>query len=78
MELRDRDLLTVEEVAEICRVSSASVYMWLRKGKLKGAKTAARMYVVSVAELLPFMRKGRFQVPDYLAEYKGTGDTVAA
>ena len=70
MQLRDRDLLTVAEVAEICRVSSASVYMWLRKGKLKGTKTAARMYVVSLDELLPFMRAGRFHMPDYLAEYE--------
>ncbi len=78
MKLKDRDLFTVAEVAEICRVSSASVYMWLRKGKLNGTKTAARMYVVSLSELLPFMRKGRFNIPDYLAEGESSENTVAA
>ncbi len=44
----EREIVTVAEACEICRVSRRTIYMWLQAGKIESIRTAGgqrRIYV---------------------------------
>jgi len=63
---RHEHLLTVEELAECARCSTASIYRWVREGKLASNKVGHRhLFRATDAEkLLGYMPEPRKQAPN--------------
>jgi len=63
---RHDHLLTVEELAEYARCSTASIYRWVREGKLASNKVGHRRLfrATDIQELLGFMPAPREQPPN--------------
>lgn len=57
--LEKLDILAVAEIAELLKVSTATVYLWIRKGFLK-AKTSHRRKLILV-ELNEFLKFQEFK-----------------
>jgi excisionase family DNA binding protein len=51
------DILTVEEVAKILKVSKRTVYRWIETGDLKVARIGRKTYRVFESDLNTFIRK---------------------
>lgn len=50
------DILTVEEVAKVLKVSKRTVYRWVEDGDLKTAKIGRKTYRVFESELKRFIK----------------------
>jgi len=63
---RREHLLTVEELAEYARCSTASIYRWVREGKLASNKVGHRRLfrATDIQKLLGFMPAPREQPPN--------------
>lgn len=48
------EVLTVDEVAKKCRVTSQTVYGWLNSGTLKGTKLAGNVWRIHARHLATF------------------------
>ena len=51
------DILTIEEVAKILKVSKRTVYRWVDSGDLKTARIGRKTYRVFESDLRKFVRK---------------------
>ena len=51
------DILTIEEVAKILKVSKRTVYRWVDSGDLKTARIGRKTYRVFESDLRKFIRK---------------------
>jgi len=51
------DILTIEEVAKILKVSKRTVYRWIDSGELKVARIGRKTYRVFESDLKKFIRK---------------------
>lgn len=51
------DILTIEEVAKILKVSKRTVYRWVDNGDLKVARIGRKTYRVFESDLRKFVRK---------------------
>lgn len=53
---RRDDILTIEEVAKILKVSKRTVYRWIDSGNLKVARIGRKTYRVFESDLRKFIR----------------------
>jgi excisionase family DNA binding protein len=51
-------LYTPEQAAEVLQVTAAAVREWLKRGKLKGAKVAGRLWRIKESDLEDFLKAG--------------------
>lgn len=51
------DILTIEEVAKVLKVSKRTVYRWVESGDLKVARIGRKTYRVFESDLNKFIRK---------------------
>ena len=54
---RKDDILTVEEVAKLLKVSKRTVYRWIESGDLKVARLGRKTYRVFESDLRRFLKK---------------------
>lgn len=54
---RRDDILTIEDVAKILKVSKRTVYRWIDSGDLKVARIGRKTYRVFESDLNKFIRK---------------------
>ncbi len=54
---RRDDILTIQEVAKILKVSNRTVYRWIDSGDLKVARIGRKTYRVFESDLRKFIRK---------------------
>lgn len=54
---RKDDILTIEEVARVLKVSKRTVYRWVDSGDLKVARIGRKTYRVFESDLNRFIRK---------------------
>ena len=54
---RSDDILTIEEVAKVLKVSKRTVYRWVDSGDLKVARIGRKTYRVFESDLRKFIRK---------------------
>ena len=50
------DILTIEEVAKVLKVSKRTVYRWIDTGELKTARIGRKTYRVFESELKRFIK----------------------
>ncbi|MDP3043633.1 MAG: helix-turn-helix domain-containing protein [bacterium] len=51
------DILTIQEVAKVLKVSNRTVYRWVDSNDLKAAKIGRKTYRVFESDLRKFVRK---------------------
>jgi len=51
------DILTIEDVAKVLKVSKRTVYRWVESGDLKVARIGRKTYRVFESDLNKFIRK---------------------
>lgn len=51
------NILTIQEVAKVLKVSNRTVYRWIDSGDLKAAKIGRKTYRVFESDLRKFVRK---------------------
>ncbi|MCK5062121.1 helix-turn-helix domain-containing protein [Candidatus Parcubacteria bacterium] len=51
------DILTIQEVAKVLKVSTRTVYRWVDTGDLKVARIGRKTYRVFESDLRKFIRK---------------------
>jgi len=51
------DILTIEEVSSILKVSKRTIYRWIESGDLKVARIGRKTYRVFESDLRKFIRK---------------------
>ena len=51
------DILTIEEVSKILKVSKRTVYRWIDSGELRVARIGRKTYRVFESDLRKFIRK---------------------
>jgi len=51
------DILTIEEVSKILKVSKRTIYRWIDSGDLKVARIGRKTYRVFESDLRKFLRK---------------------
>ena len=51
------DILTIEEVSKILKVSKRTIYRWIDAGDLKVARIGRKTYRVFESDLRKFLRK---------------------
>ena len=51
------DILTIQEVAKILKVSTRTVYRWIDEGDLKVARIGRKTYRVFESDLRKFIKK---------------------
>ena len=51
------NLLTIQEVAKVLKVSKRTVYRWIEEGDLKVARIGRKTYRVFESDLNKFIRK---------------------
>lgn len=51
------DILTIEEVSKILKVSKRTIYRWIDSGDLKVARIGRKTYRVFESDLRKFIRK---------------------
>ncbi len=51
------DILTIQEVAKVLKVSDRTVYRWIDSGDLKAAKIGRKTYRVFESDLRKFVKK---------------------
>jgi len=54
---RSDDILTIQEVAKLLKVSNRTVYRWIDSGDLKVARIGRKTYRVFESDLKRFIRK---------------------
>jgi excisionase family DNA binding protein len=54
---RKDDILTIEEVAKVLKVSKRTVYRWIETGELKVARIGRKTYRVFESDLRKFIKK---------------------
>ena len=54
---RRDDILTIQEVAKLLKVSNRTVYRWIESGDLKVARIGRKTYRVFESDLRKFIRK---------------------
>jgi len=54
---RKDDILTIQEVAKVLKVSTRTVYRWIDTGDLKVARIGRKTYRVFESDLYKFIRK---------------------
>lgn len=54
---RQDDILTIQEVAKILKVSNRTVYRWIDSGDLRVARIGRKTYRVFESDLRKFIRK---------------------
>ena len=54
---RKDDILTIQEVAKVLKVSTRTVYRWIDTGDLKVARIGRKTYRVFESDLNKFIRK---------------------
>ena len=54
---RNDDILTIEEVAKVLKVSKRTVYRWIESEDLKVARIGRKTYRVFESDLKKFIRK---------------------
>ena len=54
---RKDDILTIQEVAKVLKVSTRTVYRWVDAGDLKVARIGRKTYRVFESDLRKFIRK---------------------
>ncbi|MCK5212190.1 helix-turn-helix domain-containing protein [Candidatus Parcubacteria bacterium] len=54
---RKDDILTIQEVAKVLKVSTRTVYRWVDTGDLKVARIGRKTYRVFESDLRKFIRK---------------------
>lgn len=54
---RKGDILTIQEVAKVLRVSTRTVYRWVDSGDLKVARIGRKTYRVFESDLRSFIKK---------------------
>ena len=54
---RRDDILTIQEVAKLLKVSNRTVYRWIESGDLKVARIGRKTYRVFESDLRRFIRK---------------------
>ena len=58
MARRDASLLTTGQAAKLCEVTPDSILKWIRKGRLRGVRTAGGHYRVRLGDLQPHLPPG--------------------
>lgn len=58
-ELENRLVYTIEQVAEILMVSTATVWSLIRSGKLSASKITGRIYRITKEDLDAFLKENR-------------------
>jgi len=53
------NIYTLEEVAQVFKVSLRTVYRWVESGQLKSSKLGRKTYRVFEKDLIDFMNKHR-------------------
>jgi len=51
------DILTIDEVAQVLKVSKRTVYRWIESGDLKTARLGRKTYRVFESDLRKFLKK---------------------
>ena len=54
---RKDDILTIQEVAKVLKVSNRTVYRWVDSGDLKVARIGRKTYRVFESDLRKFIKK---------------------
>ena len=54
---KDNDILTIQEVAKVLKVSKRTVYRWVNSGDLKVARIGRKTYRVFESDLKKFIKK---------------------
>ena len=68
----DPYLLTTGQAAKLCEVAPDTILKWIRKGRLRGTRTAGGHYRINPRDLQPHVRPGRLK-----ADRRGNGQTHA-
>lgn len=55
----EEEFMTINEVAEILRVSDLTVYDWLKKGKLKGVQVGGWLWRIKREDFEEFVKTSR-------------------
>jgi excisionase family DNA binding protein len=61
MAQRELSLLTTGQAAKLCDVTPDTILKWIRKGHLRGARTAGGHYRISLQDLEPHIPPGRLE-----------------
>lgn len=56
---RERDWVTCEEVADYIGVTRQTVWLWIKKGKLKAHKINKKIYRIELKDFIEFGEGGR-------------------
>jgi len=55
--LKSDDILTIEDVAKVLKVSKRTVYRWIETGELRVARIGRKTYRVFESDLKKFLEK---------------------
>ncbi|PIS04596.1 MAG: hypothetical protein COT81_05625 [Candidatus Buchananbacteria bacterium CG10_big_fil_rev_8_21_14_0_10_42_9] len=61
MPLHRDNILTLEEVAEVFKVSMRTVYRWVASGELEVSKIGHKTYRVFESDVIKFMKSRRMK-----------------
>lgn len=67
---RIEKIVTISEASEICSVTRATIWRWIKSGKLKAAKTAGGHHRIGEKTLYEFMNKEKMHSQHRNEKYK--------